>query len=45
MKKVIFSQVITDNGIAEFSGVYDRNGLPVKIILEDVGLQQKITCG
>ena len=34
MKKVIFSQVMTDNGIAEFSGVYDRNGLPVKIILE-----------
>lgn len=23
MKKVIFSQVMTDNGIAEFSGVYD----------------------
>ena len=34
MKKVIFSQVMTDNGTAEFSGVYDRNGLPVKIILE-----------
>ncbi|GEM_PF-1156639 len=41
MKKVIFSQVITDNGIAEFSGVYDRNGLPVKIILEDVGFTAK----
>lgn len=25
MKKVIFSQVMTDNGTAEFSGVYDRN--------------------
>lgn len=34
MKKIIFSQVMTDNGTAEFSGVYDRNGLPVKIILE-----------
>jgi len=34
MKKVIFSQVMTDNGTAEFSGVYDRNGLPVKIVLE-----------
>ena len=34
MKKVIFSQVMTDNGTAEFSRVYDRNGLPVKIILE-----------
>lgn len=34
MKKVIFSQVMTDNGTAEFAGVYDRNGLPVKIILE-----------
>ena len=34
MKKVIFSQVMTDNGTAEFSGVYDRNGLPVKVILE-----------
>ena len=34
MKKVIFSQVMTDNGIVEFSGVYDRNGLPVKVILE-----------
>lgn len=34
MKKVIFSQVMTDSGTAEFSGVYDENGLPVKIILE-----------
>lgn len=34
MKKVIFSQVMTDNGTAEFSGVYDRNGLPVKVVLE-----------
>ena len=40
MKKVIFSQVMTDNGTAEFSGVYDRYGLPVKVILEvdDVGI-------
>jgi len=34
MKKVIFSQVMTGNGTAEFSGVYDENGLPVKIVLE-----------
>ena len=34
MKKVIFSQVMTDNGTAEFSGVYDKNGLPVKVVLE-----------
>lgn len=34
MKKVIFSQVMADNGTAEFSGVYDRNGLPIKIVLE-----------
>ncbi len=34
MKKVIFSQVMTDNGKAEFAGIYDQNGLPVKIVLE-----------
>lgn len=34
MKKVIYSQVMTDNGTAEFSGVYDRNGLPVNVELE-----------
>ena len=34
MKKVIFSQVMTDNGTAEFAGVYDKNGLPVNIVLE-----------
>ena len=34
MKKVIFSQIMTDNGTAEFAGVYDKNDLPVKIILE-----------
>ena len=34
MKKVIFTQLMTDNGTAEFYGVYNRNGLPVKIILE-----------
>ncbi len=34
MKKVIFSQVMTDNGTAEFAGIYDKNGLPVKIVLE-----------
>ena len=31
MKKVIFSQVMTDNGTAEFSGVYDcADGSPQK---------------
>lgn len=34
MKKVIFSQILTTNGTSEFSGIYDQNGLPVKIILE-----------
>lgn len=32
----MFSQILTTNGTSEFSGIYDQNGLPVKIILEIV---------
>ena len=34
MRKIIFTQVITDNGKTTFSGLFDRNGLPVMIELE-----------
>ena len=34
MKKVIFSQVFAENGITNFSGLYDENGLPVNVELE-----------
>lgn len=34
MRKIIFSQVLTTNGTTEFSGLYDENGLPVKVELE-----------
>lgn len=34
MRKIIFTQVMTTNGTASFSGLYDENGLPVKVELE-----------
>lgn len=34
MRKIIFTQVITDNGKTTFSGLFDKNGLPVMIELE-----------
>ena len=34
MRKIIFTQVLTANGNAVFSGLYDENGLPVKVELE-----------
>ena len=34
MKKVIYSQVLAENGITNFSGLYDENGLPVNVELE-----------
>lgn len=34
MRKIIFTQVLTTNGTVNFSGLYDENGLPVKIELE-----------
>lgn len=34
MKKVVFSQVFAENGITNFSGLYDENGLPVNVELE-----------
>ncbi len=34
MRKIIFTQVMTTNGTANFSGLYDENGLPVKVEME-----------
>ncbi len=34
MNKVIFSQVLTENGITIFKKLYDENGLPVNVELE-----------
>lgn len=34
MKKIIFTQVITENGRSTFSGLFDSNGLPVTVELE-----------
>jgi len=34
MKKIIFTQVITENGRSTFSGLFDGNGLPVTVELE-----------
>ena len=30
MKKVIFSQILAGNGVTNFSGLFDENGLPVR---------------
>lgn len=34
MKKVIFSQILADNGRAIYTGLYDENGCPVRIEIE-----------
>lgn len=34
MKKIIFTQMITDNGKSTFSEFFDSNGLPVTVELE-----------
>lgn len=34
MKKVIFSQILAGNGVTNFSGLFDENGLPVHVELE-----------
>lgn len=34
MKKIIFAQVLTTNGITGFSGLYDVNGNPVVVEME-----------
>lgn len=34
MKKVIFSQILAGNGVTDFSGLFDENGLPVYVELE-----------
>lgn len=34
MRKIIFTQVLTDNGKSVFHGLFDKNGLPVAIELE-----------
>ena len=34
MKKVIYSQLLAENGITNFSGLYEENGLPVNVELE-----------
>ena len=31
MKKVIFSQILAGNGVTNFSGLFDENGLPVRV--------------
>lgn len=40
MRKIIFTQVMTDNGKSTFSGLYDKGGLPVIVEIEknDVGV-------
>lgn len=34
MRKIIFTQVMTENGKSTFSGLFDSNGLPVTVELE-----------
>lgn len=34
MKKVIFSQILAKNGVTNFSGLFNENGLPVNVELE-----------
>lgn len=34
MKKIIFSQILAKNGVTNFSGLFDENGLPVNVELE-----------
>lgn len=34
MRKVIFLQLFAENGKAEFHGLYDENGLPVTVEME-----------
>ena len=34
MKQVIFSQILAENGVTNFSGLFDENGLPVRVELE-----------
>lgn len=34
MRKIIFTQVMTDNGKSAFHGLFDGNGLPVIVELE-----------
>ena len=37
MKNLIFGSLITANGKSTFSGLYDENGKPVKLMLEKDG--------
>ena len=34
MKRLLFGSLITANGKSTFSGLYDKNGKPVKLMLE-----------
>ena len=34
MKQVIFSQILAGNGVTNFNGLFDENGLPVRVELE-----------
>ena len=34
MKKIIYAQVLTNNGATSFSGLYDENANPVTVELE-----------
>lgn len=34
MRRIIFTQVMTENGKSIFSGLFDSNGLPVTVELE-----------
>ena len=37
MDNLIFGSLITANGKSTFSGLYDENGFPVKVVLEKDG--------
>lgn len=45
MKKIIFSQILAKNGVTNFSGLFDENGLPVNVELEvsDSLVQRRIS--
>ena len=34
MKKIILMQVLTENGVTKYNGLFDKNGLPVTAELE-----------
>lgn len=34
MRKILMMQVLTENGVSKFDGLYDRNGYPITAELE-----------